>query len=433
MLLVLAVCHLESSPALVARPAAVYGRENRLRVARDEEAAAEEEAQVQERHEQAEREHRHQLLLQRARARYYGGAELAGSQETPAERIERVPDSATTGALEAVADGRAPPASLPATSTAADDAEEAKRREAPRKRQRQRRPPAPSEEQPGRALTLAELAQQLDPGQAAAPEPGSHPAAAPPSPGAELPVAPHDSVPRGASLARRDPNPGQPPRPQHINLFVEEEARAANAEKAEEARQERRRRGDPKTQTSDARFDQTFAFGNGVAGAAAPVPWYCKPAPPDAAAAEPPQHHAAQLDAWRGVPPPRGKAEPAGALQGGPPPLLLQGVVPKSSAKGEGGSSSEDRGRRSGHGKRRRKEKRGSKEGRKGGRGGKEADAAAARAASAAAFAALREERLLREAVERRREGQVQRQAAGRHGDAPDGRRYHTGFGFGRK
>ena len=35
---------------------------------------------------------------------------------------------------------------------------------------------------------------------------------------------------------------------------------------AEERRQELRKRGDEKTQTSDARFDAQFAFGHGLAG-----------------------------------------------------------------------------------------------------------------------------------------------------------------------
>ncbi len=48
----------------------VYGRENRLKVARDEAKYEEEQAAVRERAEQADRERRRQLLLERARHRY---------------------------------------------------------------------------------------------------------------------------------------------------------------------------------------------------------------------------------------------------------------------------------------------------------------------------------------------------------------------------
>lgn len=48
---------------------AVYGRENRLKVARDEAQHAAEEAEALEKHLKAEAEHRHRLLLQRARQR----------------------------------------------------------------------------------------------------------------------------------------------------------------------------------------------------------------------------------------------------------------------------------------------------------------------------------------------------------------------------
>lgn len=47
---------------------------------------------------------------------------------------------------------------------------------------------------------------------------------------------------------------------------------------AEEARKEARRRGDEKTQTSDARFDERFQFGYGLGGArnSASQPWYAQ-------------------------------------------------------------------------------------------------------------------------------------------------------------
>lgn len=48
----------------------VYGRENRLKVARDEEQFEAEQKEIRDKHEQAEREFRHKLLLERARQRY---------------------------------------------------------------------------------------------------------------------------------------------------------------------------------------------------------------------------------------------------------------------------------------------------------------------------------------------------------------------------
>lgn len=48
----------------------MYGRENRLKVARDEAKYEEEQAEQRQRHEAAEREFRRQQLLDRARQRY---------------------------------------------------------------------------------------------------------------------------------------------------------------------------------------------------------------------------------------------------------------------------------------------------------------------------------------------------------------------------
>jgi hypothetical protein len=46
-------------------------------------------------------------------------------------------------------------------------------------------------------------------------------------------------------------------------------------QKLEEAKREARRRGDKKTQTSDARFDEKFQVGHGLSGEAS-KPWYAK-------------------------------------------------------------------------------------------------------------------------------------------------------------
>ena len=50
---------------------------------------------------------------------------------------------------------------------------------------------------------------------------------------------------------------------------------ACAAQKLEEAKREARRRGDKKTQTSDARFDEKFQVGHGLSGEAG-KPWYAK-------------------------------------------------------------------------------------------------------------------------------------------------------------
>ena len=47
------------------------------------------------------------------------------------------------------------------------------------------------------------------------------------------------------------------------------------AQKLEEAKREARRRGDKKTQTSDAKFDEKFQVGHGISGEAN-KPWYAK-------------------------------------------------------------------------------------------------------------------------------------------------------------
>ena len=46
-------------------------------------------------------------------------------------------------------------------------------------------------------------------------------------------------------------------------------------QKLEEAKREARRRGDKKTQTSDAKFDEKFQVGHGLSGNAN-KPWYAK-------------------------------------------------------------------------------------------------------------------------------------------------------------
>eukprot|EP00884_Botryococcus_braunii_P005987 jgi/Botrbrau1/1538/Bobra.0107s0026.1 len=62
----------------------------------------------------------------------------------------------------------------------------------------------------------------------------------------------------------------------HINFFEDFEAREMHPEIIDEKKNERRRRGNPETQTSDAKFDERFKFGFGQTGGAA-KPWYSCP------------------------------------------------------------------------------------------------------------------------------------------------------------
>lgn len=147
----------------------VYGRENRLRVARDEAACEEEQARLEKKRSAAESEHRLSLLKKRARMKYGGAASV---------NLDLLEESIESGQQQQV-EARSLPAVASATA----------------------RP-------------------------------------------TEIRV------------------PGNGPR---------------NPERSVEERLERRRRGDPATQTSDAKFDQKFAFGAGLVKNGedfVDLPWY---------------------------------------------------------------------------------------------------------------------------------------------------------------
>eukprot|EP00892_Ulva_mutabilis_P010625 jgi/Ulvmu1/7935/UM004_0168.1 len=59
----------------------------------------------------------------------------------------------------------------------------------------------------------------------------------------------------------------------HINFWSQHEAASRNPEAEAEKAAQLRKRGDPKTQTSDARFDERFAVLHGQTG---PAPWYAR-------------------------------------------------------------------------------------------------------------------------------------------------------------
>jgi hypothetical protein len=151
----------------------VYGRENRLRVARDEAAREEEQARLESRRDVAESEHRLSVLKKRARLKYGGAASV---------NLDR-----WEGSL-------------------------------------------------GKSDTIEREKESLQ-------EP--------------------PSISSG---------------PNETNAL---ESGVKNPQRAAEERLERRRRGNPATQTSDARFDQRFRFGAGLAtdGENGHLPWYATSRP----------------------------------------------------------------------------------------------------------------------------------------------------------
>lgn len=151
----------------------VYGRENRLRVARDEAAREEEQARLESRRDVAESEHRLSILKKRARLKYGG----AGSVNL--DRLE-----GSLGKSDAIEKGSA------------------------------------------------------------------------------------NLLERSSAL----------PEPTETNTL---ENGVKNPQRAAEERLERRSRGDPATQTSDAKFDQRFKFGAGLAtdGKNGHLPWYATSRP----------------------------------------------------------------------------------------------------------------------------------------------------------
>eukprot|EP01025_Chloroclados_australasicus_P007993 TRINITY_DN12731_c0_g1_i2.p1 TRINITY_DN12731_c0_g1~~TRINITY_DN12731_c0_g1_i2.p1 ORF type:complete len:233 (-),score=31.08 TRINITY_DN12731_c0_g1_i2:146-844(-) len=69
--------------------------------------------------------------------------------------------------------------------------------------------------------------------------------------------------------ARQDVDQGQ-----HVNFWADFEEEGHNPEALEEAKADARKRGNAKTQTSDARFDASFEVMHGLKG---PAPWYARP------------------------------------------------------------------------------------------------------------------------------------------------------------
>jgi len=268
------------------RCAAVYGRENRLKVKRDEQKAEAEQYEKDALHKKAESEYRHNLLLKRAHHRF-GTTESSGEPPEDAKEATECLPAGSEGAGELV---------------------------------------------PAAAQAVAER----DNGGA------------------------FDSL---GFLQTRDP------KVQHPEVALEQRKAAA-------------KRGEEKTQTSDARFDAQFAFGHGLAGAAH-QPWYAKPV--SEVAGKP-------VAASEGL-----------ALQGAPEPAPSK---PKKHKKE----------------KRHHKEKKGKEKTRS-----KEGGVSKPRKDL---FATLRAEREVREAVERKRARKAVLDANGSASGEPKGKRYHSAYGF---
>jgi len=94
------------------------------------------------------------------------------------------------------------------------------------------------------------------------------------------------------NLLRKRTRTGGQERLEHINLFEEEERNQQNAEVKREREMEDRKRGRKSDRTSDAKFDERFAFIHGLNDS---KPWYARPAmrfteqPKEKAAAQKPQ------------------------------------------------------------------------------------------------------------------------------------------------
>lgn len=409
----------------------VYNQDNRLKVARDEAAHAEREKQLAEKHAAAEREQRLKILKERARQRHGGAASINLDAhndqhvESPAALSgEELPyQSNTVDATAAALNDSNPMLALETKINIQQPQPKRQRRE--QQRPQERRPPS-----------LAHLAGQfLD---AAPSEPQIQ---------TELPGGP-SSASREISFVAQP----APPKLEHVNLFAEEEARVRNPETLAEQRQEQTRRGDMKTQTTDARFDESFGLAYGLTGKAA-MPWYANPAMLHSTSQEEDLANkstnnknklgaaaggGSAMEEWRrkGQAALAASAAQVGVLESDEhkdTQGLLHGVkviIPEKRKKKQGNHStsegtseieSDEEDRKNRRRTDKRKEKKEDKKKRKRDR---KVDKPATDT-----WSLLREERLKREEAERVRQKEAVRAAMG--GTGPGGRRYYGGYGHG--
>ena len=179
----------------------------------------------------------------------------------------------------------------------------------------------------------------------------------------------------------------------------------------EEKRQEKRRRGDEATQTSDARFDERFALAHGLTGRAA-QPWYARSGstlPSEGAAAGSPGSAAL---------PPFSEGL-----------LLTQGPPCAPAGAPRLGRPSDAAGKRRKHTHKRRRDSEATEAPRKGQHElPKGREAAGVVQQKAARLAALREERQQREAAEAARARGLLFASQEQAGAARGGKRYHGAF-----
>lgn len=178
----------------------------------------------------------------------------------------------------------------------------------------------------------------------------------------------------------------------------------------EEKRQEKRRRGDEATQTSDARFDERFALAHGLTGRAA-QPWYAR----------------------RGSTLPIEGATAGSPGSAAPPPfseglLLTQGppCAPAGAPRLERPSDAAGKRRKHKHKRRRDSEASKARKGQHELPRGREAAGVVQQ--KAARLAALREERQQREAAEAARARALLFASQEQAGAARGGKRYHGAF-----
>jgi hypothetical protein len=388
----------------------VYNRDNRLKVARDEAAHEQREQDIKEKHNAAEREHRRLELKKRARQRHGGAATNKLEAEGESRYIEEdVPESSTRHLVNQRDE-------IPLPGDAIDGGEGGitdPMRSHPHPSKRQKREKKPHKNQKKTAPSLAELARQLD--------------TAPPretETEAEAPPADATITTTTKSITTTVPIVTEVPTVQggHFNLFAEEEARAKNPEKTAEQRLLLSKRGDVKTHTSDAKFDQSFqlAYGLGGSGKNEKAPWYAQHPSSKAsltaveAAGDDVATRGGVMEKWKE----EGRAALLAAERGGSGDkeedmMLLQGikVIPKTEPEKK---EKEKR-------KERQKEKH-KKSSHSHNKDSKKEDP----------WSKLREERLRREHEEQKRQNEAVRSATLGSSGTGSGRRYNSTYGYGR-
>ena len=446
----------------------VYNRDNRLKVARDEADFAEQQKHLSEKHAAAETQQRLRTLKERARQRHGGAATInldehdgrsssfaVEAEKSKEERVELV-----GGARNKVVEDK-------------DDAIVV----APLVKRQRREPPPPNQlhHQREQKRNTRKPAASLDEHATGYLLPSTTTTTRETTTDTVVDIDfPHQQQ-HNELISKPPPPPSTEKKEEQqqrfFNLFAEEELRARNPEKAAEERVQAARRGDPKTHTTDEKFDERFKLAYGLGGRGAPLPWYSRPVESTlvtrthlreedeaeeeverrravfgiggsgkktstrggataAATATATATAAANIEEWRR----RGRDALANAAAAAAaaensideqedhdaPLSLLQGVkiIPGAAAAVDD-EKTKNRSRHQGEQKDRKRKKK---------------DKTSSKIKSSDdVWRALREERLQREATERKRETEAIRVVTMGSGGGPgDGRRYHSSYGGGR-